>query len=140
MQTLNPSNTLSLFLCIHIVAKVKKCLLSNSYVGFPSGSLGKESACNEGDKGISPWVGKIPWVEKWQPTPVFLPGKPHGQRSLVGYSSKGGKGSDANELKHRQTYDRETKIGGNLQVVTLYQNLQTSEMETLPFQQNFSRL
>ena len=31
-----------------------------------------------------PWVGKIPWRRKWQPTPVFLPGKPHGQRSLVG--------------------------------------------------------
>ena len=33
-----------------------------------------------------PWVGKIPWRSKWQPTPVFLPGKSHGQRSLVGYS------------------------------------------------------
>ena len=33
------------------------------------------------------WVGKIPWRRKWQPTPVFLPGESHGQRSLVGYSS-----------------------------------------------------
>ena len=32
------------------------------------------------------WVWKIPWRRKWQPTPVFLPGKAHGQRSLVGYS------------------------------------------------------
>ena len=32
------------------------------------------------------WVGKIPWSRKWQPTPVFLPGKFHGQKSLVGYS------------------------------------------------------
>ena len=32
------------------------------------------------------WVGKIPWRRKWQPTPVFLPGESHGQRSLVGYS------------------------------------------------------
>ena len=31
------------------------------------------------------WVGKIPWRRKWQPTPVFLPGKSHGQRSLAGY-------------------------------------------------------
>ena len=31
------------------------------------------------------WVGKIPWRRKWQPTPVFLPGKSHGLRSLVGY-------------------------------------------------------
>ena len=34
---------------------------------------------------FDPWVGKIPWRREWQPTPVFLPGKSHGQRSLVGY-------------------------------------------------------
>ena len=34
----------------------------------------------------SPWVGKIPWRRKWQPTPVFLPGESHGQRSLVSYT------------------------------------------------------
>ena len=36
-----------------------------------------------------PWVGKIPWRRKWQPTPVLLPGKSHGQRSLLGYSPWG---------------------------------------------------
>ena len=36
--------------------------------------------------GFDPWVGKIPWRKKWQPTPVFLPEKFHGRRSLVGYS------------------------------------------------------
>ena len=36
--------------------------------------------------GFDPWVGKIPWRRKWQPTPVFLPGESHGWRSLVGYS------------------------------------------------------
>ena len=35
--------------------------------------------------GFNPWVGKIPWRRKWQPTPVFLSGKSCGQRSLVGY-------------------------------------------------------
>ena len=35
--------------------------------------------------GFDPWVGKIPWSRKWQPTP-FLPGEFHGQRSLAGYS------------------------------------------------------
>ena len=35
---------------------------------------------------FKPWVGKIPWRRKWQSTPVLLPGKSHGQRSLVGYS------------------------------------------------------
>ena len=35
---------------------------------------------------FNPWVRKIPWSGKWQHTPVFLPGKFHGQRSLAGYS------------------------------------------------------
>ena len=38
-----------------------------------------------------PWVGKVPWRRKWHPTPVFLPGEFHGQRSLVGYSPWGPK-------------------------------------------------
>ena len=48
---------------------------------------GKESACQcrscQG-RGLDPWVQKIPWRRKWQPTPVFWPGKSHEQRSLVG--------------------------------------------------------
>ena len=35
--------------------------------------------------GFDPWVKKIPWRRKWQPTPVFLPGESLGQRSLAGY-------------------------------------------------------
>ena len=42
------------------------------YRGFPGGSEGGESACNEGDPG-SILGSKIPWRRKWQPTPVFLP-------------------------------------------------------------------
>ena len=38
-----------------------------------------------GRLGFDPWVGKIPWRRKWQPTPVLLPEKSHGRRSLVGY-------------------------------------------------------
>ena len=38
---------------------------------------------------FDPWVGKIPWSRAWQPTPVFLPGESHGQRSLLGYSPWG---------------------------------------------------
>ena len=45
--------------------------------------------------GFDPWVGKIPWRRKWQPSPVFLPGESHGQRSLAGYSPWGHKESDA---------------------------------------------
>ena len=43
------------------------------------------------------WVGKIPWRRAWQPTPVFLPGESHGQRSLAGYSPRGHKESDTTE-------------------------------------------
>ena len=47
--------------------------------------------------GFDPWVGKILWRRKWQPTPVFLPGKSHGQRSMVGCSPWGRKESDMTE-------------------------------------------
>ena len=40
-----------------------------------------------GRPGFDPWDGKIPWRRKWQPTPVLLPGKSHGQRSLVDYTT-----------------------------------------------------
>ena len=43
---------------------------------------------------FNPWVGKIRWRRKWQPTPVFLPGKSHGQRHLAGYSPRNHKESD----------------------------------------------
>ena len=55
-------------------------------LGFPGGSDGKEPANNVRDRGSIPWVGKIPRRRAWQPTPVSLPGKSHGQRSLAGYS------------------------------------------------------
>ena len=50
---------------------------------------GKEPACQcrkHKRRGFNPWVGKIPWGRKRQPTPVFLPGESHGLRSLVGYT------------------------------------------------------
>ena len=47
---------------------------------------------------FDPWAGKIPCRRKWQPTPVFLPGKSHGHRSLAGYSPWGHKVSDTTEL------------------------------------------
>ena len=50
------------------------------------GGSGKESACQCRRHKFNSWVRKIPWRRKWQPTPVFFPGKSHGQRSLAGYS------------------------------------------------------
>ena len=39
-----------------------------------------------GRPSFDPWIGKVPWRRKWQLTSILLPGKSHGQRSLVGYS------------------------------------------------------
>ena len=50
---------------------------------------GKESACQCTRHGFDLWVGKVPGKRKWQSTPVLLPGKSHGQRTLVGYSLRG---------------------------------------------------
>ena len=47
---------------------------------------------------FDPWVRKIPWRRARQPTPAFLPGESHGQRSLVGYSPWGCKESDMTEV------------------------------------------
>ena len=63
------------------------CYLS---MGFPGGARAKESACQckrYKRCGFDLWVRKIPWRRPWQPTPVFLPGESHGQRSLRGYSA-----------------------------------------------------
>ena len=81
--------------------------------GFPDGSLGKDPACNAeaaGGTGFDTWVGKIPWRRKWQPTPVFLPGKSHGQSTLVSYSLKGRKESDVTEHK---IYGRKQWLAGS---------------------------
>ena len=91
-------------------------LLTTTLKGFPGGSDGKESACNAGDLGSIPGSGRSPregngyplqysslensmdciihgvakdWKRQWHPTPVFLPGKSHGRRSLVGCSPRG---------------------------------------------------
>ena len=63
--------------------------------------LGCHSQCR-----FNPWVRKIPWRRKWQPTPVFLPGTPHGQKSLEGYSPQGRKESNTTEWLHTHNYPR----------------------------------
>ena len=73
-------------------------------MGFPAGASGKEPACQcrkHKRSRFHPWVRKIPWRRKWLPTPVFLPGKSHGQRSLAGYSPRGCKESDTTEWVER---------------------------------------
>ena len=68
--------------------------------GFPWWCSGKDSVCQcrrQKGLGFDLWVSKIPWRRKWQPTPVFLPGKSCGQKSLVGYSLRGCKESNTSE-------------------------------------------
>ena len=75
-------------------------------MGFPGGTSGKEPTykCRTCKRfRFNPWVGKIRWNRKWQPTPLFLLVKSSGQRSLVGYSPWGRKESDTIELTHTHT-------------------------------------
>ena len=74
------------------VFQILRCILKwywatiNARV-FTGGASGKEPACQcrrHERLMFNPWVGKIPWSRKWQPTPVLLPGESHGQRSLAG--------------------------------------------------------
>jgi len=68
--------------------------------GFLGGISGKESICQcrrPKRLGFNPWVGKMTWSRKWQPTPGFLPGKSHGQKRLAGYSPWGYKERDTSE-------------------------------------------
>ena len=61
-----------------------------------------KTACNAGDPASIPGSGRSPGEWKWQPTPVFLPGKSHGQRSLASYSPWGCKELDTTEgLTHQ---------------------------------------
>ena len=54
--------------------------------GFPGGLVvKKKSTCNTGDMGLIPGLGRFSLSRKWQPTPVFLPGKSHGQKNLKVY-------------------------------------------------------
>ena len=72
----------------------KHLSLHHIWHGLPSQPSGKESTCQcRGHRrwNLSPWVGKIPWRMKWQPTAVFLLGPSRGQRSLLGYSPWGHK-------------------------------------------------
>ena len=65
------------------------CLLFFYWCIIPSWLSGTESACQCRGLSLDTWVGKIPWIRKWQSAPVFLPGTYHGQRSLVDHSTWG---------------------------------------------------
>ena len=81
-------------------------------LGFPGGVSGKEPVCQcrrRKRHEFDPWVEKIPWKRTLQPTPVFLPGKSHEQRSLGGYSPWGRKESDMTEWLTGQSKSRKVR-------------------------------
>ena len=97
---------------MRITEKLPLFALAEKWVIFwrPPGSCCKLLSCcglpwwliclQCGRPGFDPWLGKIPWRRKWRPTPVLLPGKFHGQRSLVGYSPWGCEELDPTERLH----------------------------------------
>ena len=77
-------------------------ITGTQFLGLLRWHSGKESACQcrrHRRCGFDPWIGKISWRRKWQLTPVFLPGKSHGQRSLASYSPQGRQQSDTTEQR-----------------------------------------
>ena len=88
---------------VHGVTKSWTCNIYHKlyiYIGIPSGSSGKESACQCGRHKrlrFDLWIGKISWRRAWQTTPVFLPGESNEQMSLTGYSPWGHKELDVTE-------------------------------------------
>ena len=65
------------------------CCGQSGLKGLPWWLSGKKSTCQYRRHGFNPWVRKITWSRKWQPTPVFLPGESHRERNLVGYTPWG---------------------------------------------------
>ena len=95
-------------------------------VGFDKGMVGSQVknppaiAGDAGDSGLIP-VGKIPWSRKWQPTPVFLPGRSHGQRSLAGCSPWG----------HSKSWTRLKRLNSSNIVTCIHHHSVVAEYHTL---------
>ena len=101
----------------HIIYSMYYVYLYNMYIfiynyiynmGFQADASGKESSCQYKRckrHRFDPWVGKITWRREWQPTPVFLPGKSHAQRSLVGGSPGSEESDTTGQLSTEHIYN-----------------------------------
>ena len=91
---------LVVLIIFHTLHQQKDSSMKSRMTGFPAGTSGKEPACQcrrHKRPRFNTWVRKIPWRRAWQPTPVFLPGESHGERSLLGYGPWGRKELDTIE-------------------------------------------
>ena len=79
-------------------------------MGLPWWLSDKESSCQCRKCRFYPWVGKIPWRRKWEPTSVCLPGKSHGERKLVGCSSWGRKKVEHDLATNNNVYKAVIKL------------------------------
>ena len=93
-----------MYFFMHVCLHIYFCLLYY-FDGLPRGLSGKESAYQCTRCGFDPWVRKISWKKKWQPTLVFWPEKSHGQRSLVGHSPWGGQELGTTERLSTHCFD-----------------------------------
>ena len=86
----------------HILEPLLSSLVAQTVKCLPTmwETLVRSSQCLGRSPGDLLWVWKIPWRRKWQPSPVLLPGKSHGQMSMVGYSPWGCKELDTTEQLH----------------------------------------
>ena len=86
------------WLCSSMVVQ-QKCISLRAYMDFPVAQTVKHLPAIR-NTWVQSLVGKIPWRREWPPTPVFLPGKSYGQKSLVGCNPKGCTELDWTEQQH----------------------------------------
>ena len=114
-----PSSSELSKVAIHACCMPAVVLFSCTFQGFPGGASGKEPACQcrrHKRCWFNHWAGKILCSRAWQPTPVFLPGESHGQRSLEGY----------NPLDHTQRVRHDWSNWACIYHTTIYKYIQAN--------------
>ena len=129
------SLTVSIITCFQILClNILHVLTWSSFIG-----LFEFIGCLQCERpGFDSWIGKIPWRRQWQSTPVLLPGKSHGWRSLVGYSPWGHKESDTTEWLHFLLNVRYREWTGYFKTIDL--SIKEENSQGLKPKQNWSLL
>ena len=121
---------------------ISMCILTGSLLiqaqGLPRWLSGKEPACQCRRCRFNPWVGNILWRRKWKPTLVFLPGKSHGQRSLVGNNPWG-----SQKVEHNLVTDHKIiqahKISDDQRTVSVGQQVSLSLQNAQATRRSFGK-